>query len=103
MEGQPCYPSLGHTDIGFNSFEYNSMADMKLFLISMSYELKKFQPCKQTKKFRKIVKNLFFPLNVEWDSGWDQYENTNIADEMLSCLEDCNINDSYILRNTLII
>jgi hypothetical protein len=82
------WPSLSFTDIGFTSDRFDSIADPKLFLISVSDEIKSIRNSKKSKKFRNIVKNIFHPLSVEWDCGWDNIYEYSASDYVLSLLEE---------------
>lgn len=82
------WPSLSFTDIGFMSDRFDSIADPKLFLISVSDEIKSIRNSKKSKKFRNIVKNIFSPLSVEWDCGWDNLYEYSASDYVLSLLEE---------------
>ena len=73
LNGNPSYISLAYTDAGYMSPACDFMADPKVFLISVSEDLQVFRPQRESvKKFRKIVKNIFSPLPVDWKSGWDK-------------------------------
>ena len=72
MEDNPLWASLAHTDVGFMSNIFDWVADPKLFLITVSLEIKNKRNSKQSKIFRRIVKNIFYPLNIDWESGWDE-------------------------------
>jgi hypothetical protein len=71
MDGGPLWPSMGHTEAGFYSNQYNNFSDAKLFLITFSSELHQIKKTKETKKLQNIVKNIYSNLKVDWDSGWD--------------------------------
>ena len=89
MEGDPAWASMAHTDVGFMSDRYDSLADPKLFLVSIAYELKNRCniPSKNTIKFCNIIKNIFGTLKLDWEAGWDNVEKkgaSNYVSEMLS-------------------
>ena len=122
MNDKPLWTSLEHTDYGFMSDRFDWVADPKLFLITVSDEMKekrvryempcgetffgdkyafkeKFKkkhisecekcnknskevvigPSKKAKCLRRIVRNIFYPLKIELDSGWDRDENKKPA------------------------
>jgi hypothetical protein len=85
MEGKFLDSSLGHTDVGFTSQQFDPISDPKLFLISTSYELANYR--KGTKKFSNITKNLFSNLTVDWTCGWDDYGGRSVADALIYELE----------------
>lgn len=77
----PLYPSMGHTSVGFTSDRYDWVTDAKLFLVTVSYEIKGKRDTKMAKRFRRIVKNMFFPLDIEWSCGWDNTESDPSASD----------------------
>lgn len=97
MDNNYLWPSLSHTDIGFTSDRYDSIADPKLFLISVSDELVNYRKNKKSKKFRNIVKNIFEPLSVQWDCGWDDIFENSASDYILELLDN-NYGDSIIFK-----
>jgi len=89
MEDGPLWASLSHTDAGFMSNMFDFLSDYKLFLVTISYEMEKYRGNKCTKKFRRIVKNMFFSLNIDWECGWDE-ENSSSAEKSVSkILQEC--------------
>lgn len=72
LEDGPLWPSMAHTDVGFMSDRFDWVADPKLFLVTISDEMKMYRGTKKAKKLRNIVRNIFNPLNIDWKSGWDQ-------------------------------
>jgi len=87
MEDGPLLTSMAHTDVGFISDRYDWVADPKLFLVTVSDEIKEKRRTKKSKKFRRIVKNIFAPLKIEWDSGWDNVEKKGAIDYVADLLE----------------
>jgi hypothetical protein len=78
--------SMNHTEIGFTSNQFDHLFDSKLFLISVSKELLKYRKSKTNKKFRNIVKNIFYKLKVDWISGWDLDTKKCATDFILSLI-----------------
>ena len=73
MDDGPLWQSMAHTDVGFMSDRFDWVADPKLFLISTSKEIaENRKDSKNGKILRKIVKNIFGKLSVDWESGWDK-------------------------------
>ena len=89
LEDGPLWPSMGHTDVGFCSDRYDSVSDPKLFLVTVSAEIKEERDSKHSHKFRRIVRNIFKPLDIDWRSGWDN-DNTSAAAYVLKLLEPYN-------------
>ena len=87
MNNGPLWTSLAHTDAGFMSDRFDWVADPKLFLVSVSSEIKEKRQSKTSEKFRRIVKNMFKPLSIDWDCGWDNKEERGAADFILDIIE----------------
>lgn len=90
LDNGPLWPSLGHTEVGFMSSEFDPIADPKLFLVTVSGEIKDKRKSKRSKKLVNIVKNTFGSLNIDWVSGWDQDTDTSVVDYILADLEEYN-------------
>ena len=72
INNNPLFCSLSHTTVGFISDRYDWVSDLKLFLVSVSSEIEeKRKRSRRSKVLRRIVKNIFFPLKLDWDCGWD--------------------------------
>ena len=86
MNTNPLFTSLAHTEVGFMTSLYDSISDLKLFLITVSNELKLFRSSKLVFTLRNIVRNIFKPLNIDLESGWDDptSENENGAADIVS-------------------
>ena len=90
MNDGPLWASMGHTDVGFMSDRFDWVADPKLFLVTVSGEIKEKRNSKRAQKFRRVVRNLFHPLTIDWGSGWDEGEEKGAADYVTEMLEDYN-------------
>jgi len=88
MDDDYLWASMGHTDVGFLSDRYDPIADPKLFLVSISKEIKEERDSKKSKKLRRIVRNIFHPLKIEWDCGWDNTDDYSTSDYLTEALED---------------
>lgn len=95
MDDNSSYGSMGFTDIGFTSDRFDWVSDPKLFLVSVSYEIKEKRNTKKAKKLRNVVKNIFYPLKIDWECGWDKNKEKSASSEVLEMLEDFN-EDSVI-------
>lgn len=71
MSDRSLYQTLSHTEIGFTCDRFDWLADFKLFLLTVSKEFRQKRDGKESKKFRQIVKNIFYKYPVDTDSGWD--------------------------------
>ena len=98
MEDKPLWTSLAHTEVGFMSDRFDWVADPKLFLITVSDEIKAKRNTTKSKKFRRIVRNLFYPLKIDVECGWDDDEDKSAADYVLEMLDREN-NTSKIFKD----
>jgi hypothetical protein len=87
MEDGPLWPSMGHTSVGFMSDRFDWVADPKLFLVTVSGEIKEKRNTKKAKKLRRVVRNLFGPLDIDWGSGWDEGDEESASDAVIRMLE----------------
>ena len=88
MDGGPLWGSLAHTDVGFLCNMCDKWADPKLFLVTISDELKGYKNSKTSKKFRRLVKNIFEPLSIDWESGWDNRDGLiNCSDKIYNVVK----------------
>lgn len=87
MDSGYLWQSLNHTDIGFLSDRFDPIADPKLFLVTVSDEIRRARKSKQSRKLRNIVKNNFSSLPIDWDSGWDNDSKDCATDLLLRKLE----------------
>jgi hypothetical protein len=90
MEDGPLWASMAHTDVGFMSDRFDWVADPKLFLVTVSEEIKNKRKTKKAKRLRRIVKNIFYPLNIDWESGWDDLEDKGALDYVLNMVKEYN-------------
>lgn len=90
MENGPLLTSMAHTDVGFLSDRFDWVADPKLFLVTVSDEIKEKRGTKKAKKLRRVVKNIFAPLKIQWDSGWDDVEKKGAIDYIADLLQPHN-------------
>ena len=63
----------------------------KIIFSSVSGEIVEKRNTKKSKILRRIVKNVFNPLKIDWDSGWDKNKEKGAADyvtDMLECYND---------------
>jgi hypothetical protein len=98
LENGPAWPSMAHTDVGFMSDRFDPIADPKLFLVTVVEELRNKRKNSKTNKFRRVLKNIFGNLKIDWDSGWDNVEEKGASDFVTEILNDYN-KDSNIFHN----
>ena len=89
LDDGPLWPSMGHTSVGFTSDRFDPFADPKLFLITVSGEIKEKRGTKKAKRLRRVVKNIFGHLNVDWTNGWDKGKNS-ASDCVAELISDYN-------------
>lgn len=88
MNNNPLWGALAHTEVGFLSNMCDMWADPKLFLVTVSDEIKGYRDTKTSRKFRRIVKNIFSPLNIDWSSGWDSQDGViNCSDKVYNMVK----------------
>ena len=99
LDDGPAWPSMAHTDVGFMSDRFDPIADPKLFLVTVATEMRKTRNNKKSNKFRRIVKNLFGKLKIDWQSGWDTTEKKGASDFATEMLQGhsviSNLFDNY--------
>lgn len=90
MDDGPFWGSMAHTDVGFFSDRFDWVADPKLFLVTVSGEIKNKRDTENAKKLRRVVRNLFSSLKIDWDSGWDNETEMGATDYVLQLVSDYN-------------
>ena len=90
FEDGPLFPSMSHTDVGFTSSQFDAFADPKLFLVTVSEEIRDKRETPKSKTLRRIVKNMFGPLNICWSSGWDKDDEKGVSDYIIQRLDKYN-------------
>lgn len=95
MEDAPLWASMGHTDIGFMSDRFDPITDAKLLLVTVSGEIKDLRRTKNAKKLRRITKNLFYPIKMDWESGWDDVEKKSAADYVINMFKRLNKDSEF--------
>lgn len=90
MQDGPLWPSLAHTDVGFMSDRFDWVADPKLFLVTVSSEMTEKRSTRKARRLRRIVKNIFAPLTIDWDCGWDDVSEKGASDYVLDLLKKDN-------------
>jgi len=90
---------LGHTETGHTSNVFDWVCDAKTFLVSSSSTLLKSRKSKLAKRFRNVVKNVFAPLNIDWQSGWlSNLQNESTADTIVKLFDKLNRKKSELFR-----
>ena len=98
LKGGPIYSSLAHTDVGFMTNQFDSIADIKLLLVSISEEIKRYRSSSTAIAFRNIVRNIFSCLDIDWESGWDNYDIPGAADHIVTEIENINVKSNLFTK-----
>jgi hypothetical protein len=100
LDEGPLWPSMAHTDVGFMSDRFDWVADPKLFLVSTVFDMMKYRKSKNVKKLNVIVKNLFKPLKIDMESGWDDMNTKGASDLVMDLLDECEEQYDSCIFNT---
>jgi serine/threonine protein kinase len=90
LNGNPMCISVSFTNSGYMSPAFDPLADMKIFLISMSEDLIRYRFIDQVDEFRSMVKHIFLPLKLDWRAGWDLQRGNDIIDQLYDYVENEN-------------
>jgi hypothetical protein len=93
-----CWPSMGHTHAGFISDRFDPISDMKLFLLTVSSEIKDANTNENSLKLRNICKNIFAHLKVDNYNGWDDYLDISASDSVLDLFSNVEHESSLFDR-----
>lgn len=88
MVGGPLWATMGQTEVGFFGDRCDPVADPKLFLVTVSGEIYDKRRTKNSKKLLNITKNIFSPLEIDWDSGWDNCFSKSASDYVMERVEE---------------
>jgi hypothetical protein len=72
-----------HTETGHTSNVFDWIADAKNFLVSVSNTLSNRVDSKKIKKFRNVIKNIFFPLKIDWTCGWNKSKDISASQHIV--------------------
>jgi len=97
--GENMWCSLNHTDIGLLSDRFDPVADSKLFLYTVADEIHGVLRNKKSKILRNISRNLFSCLNLQEDSGWDNFTKKCAPDDILDKLENISKKSGLFSKN----
>ena len=97
MNDHSLLPSMAHTDIGFTSDRFDCICDPKLFLVTISDEIKQRRNTSKSRKLRKIARNFFEDLNIDLESGWDTNTKFSCSDYIIKIL-NLQKNNSMLLK-----
>lgn len=97
MKGDALTTSFMHTDIGYTNDRFDWLADAKLFLVSICYQIENaFPNTPDAKKFVNCVRNTFGNMNLDWECGWDDFDGGSILDNLIEMLEAECRNSSFL-------
>jgi hypothetical protein len=98
MEDGPLWTTMAHTNAGFMSDRFDWMADPKLFLSTVSGEIKDKRKTQKAKTLRRLVKNMFTPLKINWDTGWDNFDDISAVEQVTDIIHESS-NVSVLFRD----
>jgi hypothetical protein len=87
-EKSPLHGALAHTDVGFMSSTFDELADPRLFLVSVSFEMDAYRKSHVSRDFKHLVRGMFKGLQIDWDCGWDKGDDIPASDYVSYMLED---------------
>ncbi len=90
LNDHPLCISLSFTESGYMSPAFDPIADMKIFLVSISSDLDTYRFTDQVDEFRNMVKHIFKPLKLDWRAGWDLHNCPDIINQIYDYIEDEN-------------
>ena len=91
---------LAHTTTGHTSNVFDWVVDAKNFLVSVSYTLVKNRKSKKAKKLRNLIKNIFSPLKIDWDCGWNiGNEDESASEQVVNFLGELKKVKSRLFRS----
>ena len=71
---------ISFTDVGYMSDRFDWIADFKVFLVSVSKDLKdNLKDDPRAIALRNIAKNVFGKLKIDWETGWDKDDKKDIG------------------------
>lgn len=93
LDDNPMCCALNLTTSGYLAPAFDPLADMRVFLISISYDIQYNRFCDEADLFRNFCKHTFKTLRVDWSAGWvrptkQQEQTGSIADQLLDYMED---------------
>lgn len=88
LDNQPAWATLGHTEMGFMSQTFDKWTDFKLFLVTIGCEMEGYHSKTSGKRFNRLIKNIFRPLHIDWDSGWDKSDEMSASDYAITLIEN---------------
>lgn len=95
MNGNWKWQSMSFTEAGFISDRFDWLSDPKLFMVSCSFDIKECRNDELSKRFRKTVKKILSPLEIEWDSGWDCSTDRSALDYVEKMLDGLNTSSVF--------
>ena len=91
---------LEHTVTGHTPNVFDWVVDAKNFLVSVSFTLIRNRKSKKAKKLRNVIKNIFSPLKIDWDCGWNiGNEEESSAEQVVNFLGELKKVKSKLFRS----
>ncbi len=99
LDGDGIYSSLAHTEVGFLTNQFDPISDCKLFLVTVSDELRQARQNSMYNKLRRVIRNVFEPLQIDWENGWDLYSEAGasnfISEEVVDISSKSDLFNKY--------
>ena len=89
---------LTHTETGHTSNVFDWVCDAKTFLVSASKTLLISRDSKKAKRFRKLIKRIFSPLPLDFETGWLKSSEKSAADTVVRLFDKFNKKKSELFR-----
>jgi hypothetical protein len=70
MEDKPMLPTMGHTQYGYTSDRHDTNVDSRIFMVTVSDEIREARATKKARVLRKITKKAFASMKIDFESGW---------------------------------
>jgi hypothetical protein len=84
VSSSPHWATASHTEAGITSDRFNWSYDPRLFLVSISSDIKYKRENRKSTRFRRTVRNMFGTLDIDWQSGWDNDDDVMSSTEIVA-------------------
>jgi len=88
MENTSLFCPLAHTEVGFMSSNFDPLSDVKLFLVTVTDDIKSLRKNKYASKLRKHVLKMFKGMKLDLKSGWTDFDGVVSASDAILALVD---------------
>lgn len=95
------FQTLRYTDLGFTSDRYDWLTDYKLFLVSVSNQIKRKRNDSSSCLFRKNIKKMFHSLDLDWETGWDKLCRYSVSSLLVKKLNQCTPDNNIFFKENM--